>query len=106
VTAAREWNGAAETRSVRPALPDSYEDLFRRSRLGAFYLPLQGEAAHALREPHLERAIGVLYIPETEYASHYFAASLPHQFDAVIHIDETRAVEPLGEEAPHKARAA
>ena len=106
VTAAREWNGPAERRTVQPALPDSYEDLFRRSRLDAFYLPLQGEAARALREPRLERAIGVLYLPETEYASHYFAASLPLQFDAVIHLDETRAVEPLDDEGFRRARAA
>lgn len=97
VTAARQWNGAAERRGVLPALADSYEDLFRRSGLEAFYVPLSGEVAEVLREPRLERAIGVLYLPETEYASHYFAASLPLQFDAVFHLDETEAVEPLDE---------
>jgi DNA ligase D len=54
-----------------------------------------GEAAGALREPRLERAIGVLYLPSTERGSHYFAAALPSQFDAVIHLDATTAVEPL-----------
>ena len=49
----------------------------------------------AMKEPLLERAIGVIYRPETERQSHYFHASLSNQFDAVIHIDETRAVEPL-----------
>jgi erythromycin esterase-like protein len=48
-----------------------------------------------LREPRLERAIGVIYRPDTERASHYFYARLPDQFDAVIHLDETRAVQPL-----------
>ena len=54
-----------------------------------------GRAGPALREPMLERAIGVIYRPETERASHYFGARLADQFDAVIHIDQTRAVEPL-----------
>mgnify|MGYP001614136213 FL=1 len=56
--------------------------------------------ARELRRPRLERAIGVIYRPETERASHYFDASLPEQFDAVLHFDETRAVEPL-ERTPH-----
>ena len=43
----------------------------------------------------LERAIGVLYLPHTERASHYFEASLATQFDAIFHLDETEAVEPL-----------
>jgi len=49
----------------------------------------------ALRDPRLERAIGVIYHPETERVSHYFGARLSQQFDAVIHFDQTRAVEPL-----------
>jgi len=48
-----------------------------------------------LSAPRLERAIGVLYLPETERLSHYFSANLPHQFDALFHYDVTRAVEPL-----------
>jgi len=52
-------------------------------------------AAEQLRSPRLERAIGVIYRPRTERQSHYFRARLADQFDAVIHIDETRAVEPL-----------
>ena len=58
-------------------------------------MPLAGPARRALREPRLERAIGVIYRPETERASHWFHARLPEQFDAVIHIDRTTAVEPL-----------
>jgi erythromycin esterase-like protein len=95
VTAASNWHGPAERKRVRPALPESYEALFHETGLRRFLLPL-GEASPAeLREPRLERAIGVIYLPETERASHYFHASLPDQFDAVLHIDETRAVEPL-----------
>jgi erythromycin esterase-like protein len=95
VTAAHEWDGPAERRKVLPARADSYEGLFYRARLDRFYLSLRDPRVEALEEPRLERAIGVLYRPETEYASHYFSASLPAQFDAVFHLDETEAVEPL-----------
>ena len=95
VTAAHDWGGAAESRKIRMALPESYEGLFRQSRLERFYLPLCGKAGEVLKAPMLERAIGVLYRPETEYQSHYFIATLPEQFDAVFHLDETSAVEPM-----------
>ena len=95
VTAAYEWNGEPECRQVRMALADSYEHLFHSTRLDRFYLPMQGTAARVLSAPMLERAIGVLYRPETEYESHYFVASLPAQFDAVFHLDETSAVQPM-----------
>ena len=95
VTAAYEWDGEAECRDVLPARPDSYESLFHETRLDRFSLPLQGEVAHALGTPMRERAIGVLYRPDTELQSHYFMASLPAQFDAVFHLDETRAVQPM-----------
>jgi erythromycin esterase-like protein len=97
VTAAREWGAPAERRRVRPALAGSYEDLFHRLGLAGFWLPLGqlAEAAGGLHEPRLERAIGVLYQPETERHSHYFRASLPYQFDLVLHVDHTRALEPL-----------
>ena len=97
VTAATEWDGPAERKRVRPALPDSYETLFHELELGRFLVILRdGDAAIArLCRPRLERAIGVIYRPETERLSHYFSARLPEQFDAVLHFDETRAVEPL-----------
>jgi len=37
----------------------------------------------------------VIYRPETERQTHYFGARLAEQFDAVIHLDRTRALEPL-----------
>ncbi len=97
VTAASDWDAPAERKRVRPARPDSYEALFHEARLPRFFLPLRdgGRAVEALRTPALERAIGVIYRPETERISHYFQARLPEQFDAVLHFDETRAVEPL-----------
>lgn len=96
VTAASAWDAPAERKQVRPALPESFEAFFHELEEPSFFLDLvSGEAAQALAEPRLQRAIGVIYRPETERVSHYFLAHLAGQFDAVIHIDETRAVEPL-----------
>jgi erythromycin esterase-like protein len=97
VTAASDWGGPAERKAVRPALQGSYELLFHRTGIPSFMMLLDdlGEAAGALNEARLQRAIGVIYRPETERASHYYHARLPEQFDAVIHVDETRALEPL-----------
>lgn len=97
VTAASDWDDPAERKIVRPALEGSYEALFHETGLRNFFLGLRGNspAVLGLRQPRLERAIGVIYRPETERLSHYFGARLPHQFDAVFHYDVTRAVEPL-----------
>ena len=96
VTAASDWDGLAERKRVRPALAGSYEALFHDVGRGRFLVNLADDrAAAALREPRLQRAIGVVYRPETERQSHYFEARLSGQFDAMLHIDETRAVEPL-----------
>ena len=105
VTAASDWGASAERKQVRSALPGSYEALFHDVGVSRFLLPLhdRSAAATALREPRLERAIGVIYLPRTERASHYFRALLPEQFDAVVHFDETRAVEPLERSATWQA---
>jgi erythromycin esterase-like protein len=97
VTAASDWGGVAERKNVRPALRGSYEELFHETGLSRFWIDLRdvGEEVGALYGPRLERAIGVIYRPESELLSHYLHARLPQQFDAIIHIDETRAVEPL-----------
>jgi len=95
VTAAHEWGDEAERQSVRPARADSYEGMFHQTHLDRFYLPLHGDVSGRLSEPRLERAIGVLYRPDTELASHYFHALLAAQFDAVFHLDESEAVQPL-----------
>jgi erythromycin esterase-like protein len=94
VTAASDWGEVAGLMEVRPALDHSIEDLFHRTGAPQFLLPLDGAGA-ALREPRLERAIGVVYRPQSERASHYFHARLADQFDAVIHVDTSRALEPL-----------
>ena len=97
VTAASNWDGPAERKYVRPGLVGSYEAAFHDTEIGRFLLTLRERhpMPQALREPRLERAIGVIYRPDTERMSHYFYARLPDQFDAVLHFDETRAVEPL-----------
>jgi erythromycin esterase-like protein len=97
VTAADDWGGEPERMSLRPALDGSVEELFHEVALPRFFLPLRnaGEGLGELREPMLQRAIGVVYRPGTERYSHYFEARLASQFDAVIHVDRTRAVEPL-----------
>jgi erythromycin esterase-like protein/predicted phosphoribosyltransferase len=97
VTAASDWDGPAHRLHVRPSLVGSYERLFHDAGVPRFLLDLRGdpELAGALEGPRLERAIGVLYLPETERQSHYFHARLPSQFDYLLHFDETRALEPL-----------
>jgi protein-L-isoaspartate(D-aspartate) O-methyltransferase len=96
VTAASEWNGPVEIKSVRPSLPESYEHLCHKTGKPNFVLGLRQDAVRrALAKPRLERAIGVIYRPETELASHYFQAELPGQFDEYVWFDETAAVVPL-----------
>ena len=96
VTAARNWGDPAERRQVRPSLDMSYERLFHEVGISQFLLLLRnGPARDALWRERLERAIGVIYRPESERPSHYFRARLPAQFDAIIHVDRTRAVDPL-----------
>jgi erythromycin esterase-like protein len=88
-----------EVKTVRPALEKSYEALCHDSGAPAFLLPLRRGSDPELRrelcEPRLERAIGVIYRPETELASHYFQAVLPEQFDEYVWFDRTEAVQPL-----------
>ncbi len=95
VSAASRWDGEVEQKWVRPALHDSWEHLFHTTGYDRFFLPMRSDSPRALDEPFLERAIGVLYLPQTERQSHYFEAALASQFDALFHLDETSAVEPL-----------
>jgi erythromycin esterase-like protein len=97
VTAASNWDEPAQRKRVRAGLPGSWEDMFHRTEIPQFLLPLRDDAAlRALVAPHrLQRAIGVIYRPDTERESHYFYTHLDRQFDALVHIDETSALEPL-----------
>jgi len=97
--AAREPPAAQLLEPVQEVLPgrdDSYEGLLHEVALPAFALNLADEDVRAALEPErLSRAIGVIYRPQTERQSHYFRARLADQFDALIHVDETRALRPL-----------
>ncbi len=96
VTAASSWGGPVERKRVRPGLHGSVEAAFHALGRERFVVPLWDRRARAaLDEPRLERAIGVIYLPETERLSHYLRCQVPDQFDAVVHVDRTRAVVPL-----------
>jgi erythromycin esterase-like protein len=110
VTAASSWGGPAERKRVQTGLPGSFEELFHRVGLPCFLLrPRDIEDLSALasfHEPRLQRAIGVVYKPETERLSHYYHVTLPRQFDAIIHLDHTRSTEPLERTTPGKSEDA
>jgi erythromycin esterase-like protein len=97
VTAASEWGGLAERKYVRPALNGSVEELFHEVDRPEFLV--SSMISHAASEPldtvRLGRAMGVIYLPATERQSHYYHVRPGDQFDAIIHIDQTRALEPL-----------
>jgi protein-L-isoaspartate(D-aspartate) O-methyltransferase len=96
VAAASSWDGPMEVKEVRPSHEESYERLSFDTGYDSFVLPLaDSELREGLEEPRLERAIGVIYRPETELASHYFQAVLPRQFNEWIFLGRTTAVAPL-----------
>ena len=97
VTAANDWDEPGERKRVEPALAQSYELGFHETGVPRFFVSMRSDASRSalLSRERLERAIGVIYRPQTERISHYFRANLPRQFDAVFHFDETRALEPL-----------
>ena len=100
VTAADDWDAPMERKRVRPGLAGSYERVFHDSGVARFWIDLhEPGVAQALEGPLLQRAIGVIYRPKTERWSHYFEAQLPRQFDLMIHIDRTQALEPLDRSA-------
>ena len=105
VAAADEWGGRMRLMNIVPSRPDSYEHIFRQSGNARSLTDLRGSASRELRDalsaPRLERAIGVIYRPESELYSHYFEAVLPEQFDAFVWFEDTRAVTPLPTERPH-----
>jgi erythromycin esterase-like protein len=99
VAAADDWDEPMQVKTIVPARPDSHERIFRDTGLKAFLTDwrenFQDDLKDALSRPRLERAIGVIYRPDTELYSHYFEAILAEQFDAFVWFDETRAVRPL-----------
>ena len=101
VAAADEWGGPMRVMAVRESHAESYERVCHEAAVPAFFLhlrePEREEIRYELLPPRLERAIGVVYRPDSELQSHYFHASLPQQFDEYVWIDETRAVRPVTE---------
>lgn len=99
VTAASEWDGPAECKNVNPGIEGSYEELFHHLDHDDFLLNLRNNPTleHYFHLPILQRAIGVIYRPDTERMSHYFLTRLAYQFDSIIHLDKTTAVRPLDE---------
>jgi protein-L-isoaspartate(D-aspartate) O-methyltransferase len=98
VAAASDWDGPMEIKKVLPSVVESYERCCHESGVRSFCLDLRHAAmdnAQALSKPRLERAIGVIYRPQTELASHYFQAILPGQFDEYIWFNETKAITPF-----------
>ena len=99
VAAASDWDWPMEIKEVQPSQRGSYERLFHDVGLPGLLLGLRRISSSSLRDalskPRLERAIGVIYRPETELASHYFQATLPQQFDEYVWIDRTEAVHPF-----------
>lgn len=97
VTAAANWDEEPECKTIIPALKGSYEDLFHALYLKNFILFLHNDEHinHLLNISRLQRAIGVIYRPDTERFSHYYFSHLPYQFDAIIHIDKTTSLKPL-----------
>jgi len=107
VAAASEWGAPMEVKTIIPARPDSYERVFREAfvarSLTDWRSGQKSELRYALSKPRLERAIGVVYRPETEFLSHYFEAVLTDQFDAYVWFEQTTAVTSLGSGRPHGA---
>jgi erythromycin esterase-like protein len=97
VAASSDWGGEMQVKDVRPSRPDSWERVFLETGVRASLTDWRADPglAEALAQSRLERAIGVIYRPETERQSHYFDARLSQQFDALVWFDETRAVRPL-----------
>ena len=99
VAAASSWDEPVQFMNVRPSHQDSYERLCHETAIPSFLLPLRigtrTEVREELLQPHLERAIGVIYRPESELVSHYFQAALPSQFDEFIWFDQSQAVTPI-----------
>ena len=103
VAAADDWNEPMRVMRVLPSRPDSYERIFRQTGIARSLTDLRKrtEVVDLLSKPRLERAIGVIYRPDTEFYSHYFEAVLPEQFDGYVWFEETKAVTPLPTVKPH-----
>jgi erythromycin esterase-like protein len=96
VVAAADWDEPAARKRIRPSLPGSWEELFHEAEIPCFFL-MSADLTRVIGDDveRLQRAIGVVYMPQTERRSHYLHARIAREFDIVIHVDSTRALEPL-----------
>jgi len=97
VRCAVDWDEPAKIERVRPGLPGSWEDVLHDVGIPRFYVT-SSQLRRTLGdrpERRLQRAIGVIYRPDTERRSHYYPADLASEFDVVLHVDETHAVRAL-----------
>lgn len=98
VRAASDWGGKSQVFTINPALQNSFEALFHQLKYKNFFINIQENAPiqDLFKDlNYLHRAIGVVYRPETERQSHYYYSKLGYQYDGLIHIDRTHALEPL-----------
>lgn len=107
VAAASDWGAEMQVKRVQPSRPDSFEQSCSRTGIARFLVDWRDPRRRKLREllgqPILQRAIGVVYRPQTELESHYFKSVPRDQYDAWVWFEETQAVHPLGHERPHGA---
>jgi len=116
VTAAKNWDEAAQYAKVRNGIYGSYEHTFHAAadymEHKDYYLlfrsnnqeeQVSADLVKTLEQQRYERYIGVIYRPDTEKASHYCRSSITKEFDAVVFIDETSALPPLDHTAPWEA---
>jgi erythromycin esterase-like protein len=110
VTAADEWDLPCKYKKVNDGMSGSIEEVFHkvsenimnvgfmiifRSKTSENYLAEKSVIEDLSKRAYLERAKSVIYRPNTERRSHYFDCKIAKQFDIVIHIDNTNALQPL-----------
>ncbi|MGA4532954.1 erythromycin esterase family protein [Ectopseudomonas chengduensis] len=99
VAAADDWGAALRIMRVLPSHPDSWEQRFLCTGVPAALFDWRDAGRttlrHAVSEPLLQRAIGVIYRPQTERHSHYYETVLGEQFDAYLWFETTTAITPL-----------
>jgi erythromycin esterase len=96
VIAGDYWGAPMRKMPVPPGRPSSWEELLHHA-LGADSLLLfdRQTESEAWLEPRGHRAIGVVYRPEVDAYGNYVPTVLPRRYDALIYLDETRALHPL-----------
>lgn len=97
VRAAPGWGARDNVHRLRPALPESWHGILHRIAAPAALLVFRGNPALAAQYAgsRPQRAVGVIYLPGSERRDHYFNAALSAQFDAVVHVDVTAALDSL-----------